>query len=371
MPKDFTLNLEDTNCAKIGSPEDKEARKTAALTELTWEGCGQNVGVQIWRIEQFEVKAGATVEYGNFYDGDSYIILRTSRDEESDKLLYDIFFWLGLESTADEQGTAAYKTVELDDFFDGAAVQHREVMMHESKEFRALFPRIAYLKGGIDSGFNHVEAGAYAAKLLQVKKVGRQTNVIEVACARDSLNHGDCFILDAGASIYVWKGDECSPFEAQMANMAAEALESTRHGGSAVTHEIDDGFWAALGGEGAIVLPEPVEVGEGVLFQLSDADGSLGMSEVGRGDLTLGMLDTSDRSSCAIRPGSANLDRRRRLAKGVGRRDGHSHKVLEADAEAAHHAGHGAQGGVHSELPDLSGSVCLLSSMGVSADTLY
>lgn len=192
-------------------------------------------------------------------------------------------------------------------------------------------------------------------------KVGRQTNVIEVACARDSLNHGDCFILDAGASIYVWKGDECSPFEAQMANMAA------------VTHEIVDGFWAALplGGEGAIVLPEPVEVGEGVLFQLSDADGSLGMSEVGRGDLTLGMLDTSDRSSCAIRPGSANLDRRRRLAKGVGRRDGHSHKVLEADAEAAHHAGHGAQGGVHSELPDLSGSVCLLSSLGVCADTLY
>ena len=56
MPKDFTLNLEDTNCAKIGSPEDKEARKTAALTELAWEGCGQKVGVQIWRIEQFEVK---------------------------------------------------------------------------------------------------------------------------------------------------------------------------------------------------------------------------------------------------------------------------------------------------------------------------
>ena len=182
--------------------------------------------------------------------------------------------------------------------------------MHESIEFRALFPRIAYLKGGIDSGFNHVEAGAYAAKLLQVKKVGRQTNVIEVACARDSLNHGDCFILDAGASIYVWKGDECSPFEAQMANMAAEALESTRHGGSAVTHEIDDGFWAALGGEGAIisaadaasVLPEPVEVGEGVLFQLSDADGSLGMSEVGRGDLTLGMLDTSDVFLCDTGP---------------------------------------------------------------------
>ena len=89
----------------------------------------------------------------------------------------------------------------------------------------------------------------YIAKLLQVKKVGKQTNIIEVVCQRESLNHGDAFILDAGASIYVWKGDSCSPFEAQMANMAAEALEATRNGMPAKTAEIDDAFWEALGGE--------------------------------------------------------------------------------------------------------------------------
>ena len=41
----------------------------------------------------------------------------------------------------------------------GTALQ-REVMMHESQEFDALFKQINYLKGGVASGFNHVEKGA-------------------------------------------------------------------------------------------------------------------------------------------------------------------------------------------------------------------
>lgn len=311
MQKAPKINLEDTNCAKIGSPEDKAARKGAAETEPAWQGSGQQPGVQIWRIEQFEVKPWPEEEYGNFYEGDCYIVLLTSKDENNEnKLVFDVFFWLGMESTQDEQGTAAYKTVELDDLLDGAAVQYREVMMHESKEFKSIFKQINYLKGGVDSGFTHVEEGAYVTKLLQVKKVGKQTNVIEVNCERASLNHGDCFILDAGSKIYVWKGDECSPFEKQMANMAAETMESSRDGRSEVTQEIDAAFWEALGGEGDItsaadaenVLPTPIDNGEGILYQLSDADGSLGMAEVGRGELTTSMLNGDDVFLCDSGP---------------------------------------------------------------------
>lgn len=306
----FKLNLEDTNCAKIGSPEDKEARKQAALTEAAWEGVGEAPGLKIWRIEQFEVKEWPEEMYGDFYDGDSYIVLHTQKDDDGEKLEHDVYFWLGTDSTTDEQGTAAYKTVELDDFLDGAATQHREVMMHESPEFNSLFKQKNYLHGGVDSGFNRVEEGAYVARLLQVKKIGRQTNVIEVACTRSSLNHHDAFILDAGRKIYVWRGDECSPFESQMANSAAEALEATRHGKAQATQDLDSLFWELLGGEGDItpadeapdILPEPVDNGEGILYRLSDSTGDMSLSEVGRGELTRSMLDSSDVFLCDTGP---------------------------------------------------------------------
>ena len=69
----------------------------------------------------------------------------------------------------------------------------------------------------------------YVAKLLQVKKVGKQTNVIEVACQREGLNHGDAFILDAGTTIYVWKGGRaCSNASSWAAAMAELATYGSR-----------------------------------------------------------------------------------------------------------------------------------------------
>ena len=68
------------------------------------------------------VKKWPKTKYGEFFGGDSYIILDTKETDEG-KREYDVYFWLGAETTQDEAGTAAYKTVELDDLLGDEPVQ--------------------------------------------------------------------------------------------------------------------------------------------------------------------------------------------------------------------------------------------------------
>eukprot|EP00440_Ansanella_granifera_P018623 gb/GFBE01020229.1/.p1 GENE.gb/GFBE01020229.1/~~gb/GFBE01020229.1/.p1 ORF type:complete len:372 (+),score=87.30 gb/GFBE01020229.1/:1-1116(+) len=297
--------LEDSNCAGIGSQEDKDLRKQAAGGERAWQGAGEQVGVQIWRIEKFQVVAWPEKEYGNFYKGDSYIILQTTKRPYALANSWDIFFWLGSQSSQDEQGVAAYKSVELDDFLDGAAQQHREVEGSESKEFLALFTSIHYLEGGVDSGFHHVGPTAYVARLLQVRRSkGRDSavRVKEVPLSRESLNEGDAFILDAGTTIYTWFGQDCSPFEKSMAATTAENLENERNGTAKVKQhsEESDKFWSLLGGSGPIKSADQGDaavetpVGEGVLYKFSDDSGTLCMSEVARNKISHKVLESSN-----------------------------------------------------------------------------
>ena len=127
--------------ALFGSKVEKDIKAASARCELAWKGVGEKPELRIWRIEQFHVKEWPETFKGKFYDGDSYIILHTYKKDSahSDALAFDIHFWIGHESTQDEYGTAAYKTVELDHFLNDEARQHRETQDHESQGFLSLF----------------------------------------------------------------------------------------------------------------------------------------------------------------------------------------------------------------------------------------
>ena len=62
--------------SNIGSGAEKSA-KQSGRSESAWKGVGTRVGLQIWRIVNFEVTHWPTKQYGYFYNGDSYIVLNT------------------------------------------------------------------------------------------------------------------------------------------------------------------------------------------------------------------------------------------------------------------------------------------------------
>jgi gelsolin len=296
MIKQKVYDLAGTNCESLGSDLEFQIKQTAAQHEDAWAGVGQAPGLKIWRIEKFHVKAWPDNLYGTFYSGDSYILLNTYKDE-GNELHYDIHFWLGQNTSLDEAGTAAYKTVELDTFLDDKPVQHREVEGFESKLFLSYFKQGLYiLEGGVDSGFFHVIPEDYKPRLLRVKGLYKHVHVRQFPLDRKSLNSGDVFLLDFGKKIYQFIGADAGVFEKHKASEVVANLKEKRgfHIDLIVLDQDsptsdDEEFWQVIGGRGEIVNePKDSDVMENKktdlkLFRLSDKTGNLNFEFVAEG----------------------------------------------------------------------------------------
>jgi len=265
--------------------------------------------MELWRIEDMKPVKQAQAN-GKFHIGDSYILLCTTLSK-SNKLQWAIHFWLGSESSQDESGVAAYKTVELDNSLGGSAVQYRELQDSESTLFLSYFKHtggIEYLPGGVDSGFTKVERDVYETRMLHCK--GKRTvRVHQVPIALTSLNKGDVFILDAGLKIYLFFGPTANKYERTKGSEVVQHIKDDERGGRAEVihmsdHPEEPGFWEPLGG-----FTDPHSLPEGEpdadvdvtlsrkLFQISDESGSLQFIEVPSakaGCYNKSQLDTND-----------------------------------------------------------------------------
>lgn len=288
----------DSNMALFGSDTEKKVKKESAESEPAWQGCGQTVGVKIWRIVKFKVESWPEEDYGKFFEGDSYIILNTYKEE--DELKYDVHFWIGKYSTQDEYGTAAYKTVELDTFLDDKPIQHREVQGHESQAFKSYFKNLTYLKGGAETGFNRVTPQEYNPRLMKFRKEGSRTQMTDVARNRDQLDDGDVYILDLGLELIQWNGQNCVRAEKFAAAQMVQNIKSERGGKPVVTileqADISDNhkFYDALDEDPDDEEQDAEDDGETVLTKVSDDDGSIGMDPVKEGNVTKDDLSSDD-----------------------------------------------------------------------------
>ncbi|KAM6902714.1 LOW QUALITY PROTEIN: gelsolin-like [Xenentodon cancila] len=207
-----------------------------------FERAGQSPGLQVWRVENFDLVPVPENLYGGFYTGDAYLILNTIK-QRSGNLQYDLHFWLGDFCSQDESGSAAIFTIQMDDFLGGKPIQYREVQGHESKTFLGYFKSgIKYMKGGVASGFKHVVTNEVTVQRVLQIKGRRVVRATEVAVSWDSFNQGDCFILDLGNEIYQWFGSQSNRFEKLKATQVAKGIRDNERSGRARVYVCDEGM---------------------------------------------------------------------------------------------------------------------------------
>ncbi|KAF2475040.1 gelsolin repeat-containing protein [Lindgomyces ingoldianus] len=322
-PKEY--DWRDSNVELINSSIDHKIKYQSATTEPAWNNgiIGIEPGLFVWRIEDFEVVPWPKEKYGQFHEGDSYIILHTEK-EGKNKMIHDIFFYLGSHTTQDEAGAAAYKTVELDEYLHGTATQYRELQNNTSDDFLALFPKIKILRGGVASGFTHVaeEENVHVDMLLRIFKhpslaASRDAIMVhEVEPTWQSLDENDVFVLDRGDKIFVWQGQNCAPMEKLKAAQVVNDLTLAKHVEVEVLSQSETRSKVVvdyLGGRDVDVFDQKFvcerpaarrEEGRGgmqearkakKLFKLSDKDGELSFTAVSEGEnVNKGDFDGND-----------------------------------------------------------------------------
>jgi len=224
-------------------------------------------------------------DHGVFFSGDCYVILYAYDDGKKDNYL--IYYWIGENSSQDEQGAAALRTIELDDRLGGLPVQVRVVQGKEPQHFLAIFDgQMTVFNGGKTSSFDGdsaVERGIPKQYILQVRGTTKHsTRAREEDYRASSLNTNDCFVIVNDRDVTVWFGKSSTGDEREM----AKELALSKHPDPLIVFEGQEkkSFWDMLGGKEdyfseKITRPDEVPV-EPRLFQVSNATGNINVEEI-------------------------------------------------------------------------------------------
>lgn len=284
----------------------------ADATSKYIEDAGKTPGLMIWRIENFQLVPQPKNQYGNFFTGDSYILLNTI-ELKRNYFRYDLHFWLGDESSQDERGTAAILAVTIDDKLGGDPVQYRELQGSESVTFMGYFKNgIKYQKGGIRSGFSHAKTNMSEIKRVLHIKGRRSVRATEVAMSWSSFNHGDCFIVEINNNIYQWLGSSCNQMEKLKSCQMANSIKNDEKAGKGKLYVLDDQGDATeypkellehLSGTPADVAEATKDdvptisqsnQGKSTLYRVSSDTGTLIVEEIETSPFNQGSLDSGD-----------------------------------------------------------------------------
>ncbi|CAL8312792.1 unnamed protein product [Merluccius merluccius] len=279
-------------------------------TPNAFKAVSRKPGLQIWSINNMALVPVPAQGYGNFLEGDCYLVLHTPRSAGGST---DIHFWIGGSSSQDEQGAAAILVTQLDETLGGSPIQHREVQGSESPRFRSYFKNgIIYKKGGVASGFKHVETNCYSIRRLLQVKGRKNVTATEVDVSWSSFNKGDIFLLDLGKAIIQWNGPQSNRREKLKAVLLAQDIRDRERGGraqiSVVEGSDEEGSPELMKSMRAVLgqrtgQPKDATPDEGHdmaqsnsvrLYYVSDNSGKLVVQEVASQPLTQDLLRSTD-----------------------------------------------------------------------------
>lgn len=279
--------------------------------DTTFKAVKHTPGIIIWRIEKMDLAVIPEKFHGHFFMGDCYILLHTKKVGNSTS--YVIHYWIGSESSQDEQGAAAVYAVQLDRALGSNPIQYREVQGHESATFKGYFKTgVVYEKGGVKSGMKHVETNSYDVKRLLHVKGKRRITAKEVEMSWESFNNGDVFHLDLGDTIVQWNGPKCNTKEKLKGMLFAKDICSRERGGRAAVRIIEGDaednsprlmelMNESLGERsGQLSDGTPDEIADQeqksqlTLYHVSDDSGKMKVTEVGTRPLVQDLLNHDD-----------------------------------------------------------------------------
>uniref|UniRef100_A0A673J1U7 Advillin-like n=1 Tax=Sinocyclocheilus rhinocerous TaxID=307959 RepID=A0A673J1U7_9TELE len=264
--------------------------KLAAQERMVDDASGH---IQVWRIENLELKEVNPSTYGQFYGGDCYLVLYTYN--RANKPQYILYMWQGRHATQDEVTACAYQAVNLDNKYNGAPTQVRVVMGKEPRHFLAIFKGgLIIFEGG--TGRPGVVNPDPGARLFQVRGTHEMnTKATEVPTRASSLNTNDVFLLKTHQNVFLWYGKGCSGDEREMGKAVADLL-SEQDKQVVMEGQEPAAFWVALGGKAPYAsdkrLEKEVAPHEPRLFECSNQTGRFLVTEVA--DFTQDDLDEDD-----------------------------------------------------------------------------
>uniref|UniRef100_A0A8C1YJ45 Gelsolin n=1 Tax=Cyprinus carpio TaxID=7962 RepID=A0A8C1YJ45_CYPCA len=234
--------------------------------------------------------------YGQFFGGDSYIILYTYKHGGRQGQI--IYIWQGEESSQDEKGASAILAAQLDTELSGSPVQVRVIQGKEPPHLMSIFggqPMVVH-KGGTSRKGGQSQASA--VRLFQVRaNPAGHTRAVEVDAVASSLNSNDAFVLVTASGSVLWLGHGTSNAEKTGAKKLASILGVDL---SEISEGAEGGgydFWSALGGKAEYRTSErlknKIDTHPPRLFACSNKTGQFLIEEV-PGEMTQEDLASDD-----------------------------------------------------------------------------